>query len=148
MFKQIVEHEEGRTFVNAGPETVGMTAVIDALLDQLQHEVRTPWPGTRFDGFTFRLAMSYLEKERPRVMYLAFDETDDWAHDGRSEQVLATLAQTDRYLETLWTWLQKDKGSRDARISSSPPTTGAGEPRRTRAIMAPRWPARTRRGWR
>jgi hypothetical protein len=109
VFNHIVEHEEGRTFVNAGVETVGFQDGDGRLLDQLQHEVRTPWPGTRFDSVTFRLAMSYLAKERPRVMYLALDETDDWAHDGRYDQVLAALAQTDRYLETLWTWLQKNE---------------------------------------
>lgn len=108
VFNQIVEHEEGSTFVNAGIETAETVLADGALLDQLQHEVRTPWPGIRFDAFTFRLAMAYLQKERPRIMYLALDETDDWAHDGKYEQVLDALAQTDRYLETLWKWLQND----------------------------------------
>jgi hypothetical protein len=50
--------------------------------------------------------MAHLAAARPRVLYLALDETDDWAHDGRYERVLESLARTDRDLEELWTWLQ------------------------------------------
>lgn len=109
IFTYIVEHEEGRTFVNAGVRTLGATEPETQVVDRMQHEVRTPWPGTRFDAFTFRLAMSYLASARPRVLYIAFDETDDWAHDGRYDLVLESLAQTDAFLRELWTWLQNDE---------------------------------------
>ena len=46
-------------------------------------EAKPPWDGIRHDAFTFRLAMHHLATARPRVLYIAFDETDDWAHDGR-----------------------------------------------------------------
>jgi bisphosphoglycerate-independent phosphoglycerate mutase (AlkP superfamily) len=46
------------------------------------------------------------------VVYLAFDETDDWAHDGRYERVLDAFARTDLYLKELWSWLQNDPGYR------------------------------------
>ena len=39
-------------------------------------------------------------------MYIAFDETDDWAHDGRYDRVLDAYARTDGFLEQLWTWIQ------------------------------------------
>ncbi|MGH9369905.1 MAG: alkaline phosphatase family protein, partial [Vicinamibacterales bacterium] len=54
----------------------------------------------------FRLAMEHLRSARPRVLYLALGETDDWAHDGRYDRVLETYARTDAYLKELWTWLQ------------------------------------------
>ena len=63
----------------------------------------TPWDNTRSDAFTFHLAMAHLAAARPRVLYLAFDETDDWAHDGRYERVLDAFARTDGYLKELWT---------------------------------------------
>jgi bisphosphoglycerate-independent phosphoglycerate mutase (AlkP superfamily) len=56
--------------------------------------------------------MRHLATARPRVLYLAFDETDDWAHDGRYDRVLDAYARTDGFLKELWTWLQNDEGYR------------------------------------
>ena len=60
----------------------------------------------RYDSFTFRVAMAHLASSRPRVLYLALGETDDWAHDGRYDRVLEAYARTDGYLAQLWNWLQ------------------------------------------
>jgi hypothetical protein len=106
VFNEIVEHIEGATFVNAGVERLESDEGDVRALNALQAEVTTPWDGTRFDAFTFRVAMHHLATARPRALYIAFDETDDWAHDGRYERVLETFARTDGYLRELWTWLQ------------------------------------------
>jgi hypothetical protein len=106
VFNEIVEHTQGATFVNAGVEHVAAGGSEVSLLNRLQAEAVTPWDGTRFDIFTFRLAMAHLARVRPRVLYLALDETDDWAHDGRYDRVLDALSRTDGYLRELWTWLQ------------------------------------------
>jgi hypothetical protein len=50
--------------------------------------------------------MDYLARERPRVLYIAYGETDDWAHDGRYDRVLDSFSRFDRDLKELWTWLQ------------------------------------------
>ena len=110
---QIVEHTEGATFTNAGVEELTSTDPQVRLLNDLQFDTTTPWDGTRFDALTFRLAMSHLAAARPRVLYLAFAETDDWAHDGRYERVLEALARTDGHLRQLWTWLQSQPEYRD-----------------------------------
>ena len=107
VFNQIVEHTEGATLVNAGVEPLDASNEETRLLNALQQEASTPWDGTRFDVFTFRLAMAHLAAARPRVLYIAFDETDDWAHDGRYDRVLESLARTDGYLAELWSWLQQ-----------------------------------------
>jgi hypothetical protein len=60
----------------------------------------------RHDYYTHRFAMAYLAEHRPRVLYLAYGETDDWAHDGRYDRVLDAYVQSDRYLQQLWEWLQ------------------------------------------
>ena len=108
VFNAIAERERGATFVNAGVEDVDSADVDVVRLNALQREANTPWDGTRFDAFTFRLAMQHLASARPRVLYLAFDETDDWAHDGRYDRLLDAYARTDGYLRTLWTWLQNE----------------------------------------
>jgi len=105
-FNAIAEHTEGATTINAGDEPLNVPGLDNAVLNQLQHEAASPWNGTRLDAFTFRQAMGYLDKARPRVLYIAFDETDDWSHDGRYDRLLAAYERIDGYLRELWTWLQ------------------------------------------
>jgi len=93
--------------------SVSITGEDVRLMNALQGEATTPWEGTRFDAFTFRLAMKYLAVARPRVLYIAFDETDDWAHDGRYDRLLEAYARTDGYLKELWNWLQNQADYRD-----------------------------------
>ncbi len=83
------------------------------MLSRLQLETPTPWDSVRHDVYTFRFAMDHLAAARPRALYLALGETDDWAHDGRYDRVLETYARTDAYLRELWTWLQADPEYRD-----------------------------------
>ena len=78
-------------------EASGTDDPVSRALDRLQLEARTPWDSARHDAFTFHLAMEHLGRARPRVLYIAFDETDDWAHDGRYEAVLDSL-RPDRWL--------------------------------------------------
>ena len=102
-FNAIVEHTEGATFVNAGQEA--LSGSDHQLLNTLQSETSIPWDDMRHDAFTFRVAMAQLASSRPRVLYLALGETDDWAHDGRYDRVLEAYARSDAYLAQLWNWL-------------------------------------------
>ena len=104
-FNAIAEHVEGATFVNAGAEALG-GASDPARMNAWQVEAAPAWDDVRFDVFTFEAAMAHLAAARPRLMYLAFDETDDWAHDGRYDRLLDAYARTDAYLKRLWTWLE------------------------------------------
>jgi hypothetical protein len=106
VFNYIVERAEGATTVDAGPDEPLPQDPQVKDLALLQRETLPPWDNVRSDIFTFRLAMRHFASARPRVVYLAFDETDDWAHDGRYDRLLDAYARTDRYLEQLWTWLQ------------------------------------------
>jgi hypothetical protein len=68
---------------------------------------------SRFDAFTFRLAMAHLETEKPRVLYIAFGETDEWAHQREYQRTLDAAARTDGWLRELWGRLQSDEQYRD-----------------------------------
>jgi hypothetical protein len=106
VFNAIAEHTEGATTVNAGYEPLAIPGEEVALLNTLQDDARAPWNDARLDVFTFRLAMAYLRQARPRVLYLAFNDTDSWAHEGRYDRTLQAYARADQQLEQLWTWLQ------------------------------------------
>ncbi len=111
-FNWIAEHREGTLVVNAGYEAMDGTAAMQQL-SAAQFETLSPWDTVRFDMYTFRLAMAHLASARPRVLYLALGETDDWAHNRRYDRTLQSLARTDAYFRELWTWLQADPEYRD-----------------------------------
>lgn len=106
VFNAIVEHTEGALTVNAGYEPFESPIEEVGRQSRLQFETPTPWDSVRHDAYTFRFAMDHLARHKPRVLYLALGETDDWAHDGRYDRVLETYTRTDDYLKQLWTWLQ------------------------------------------
>lgn len=112
-FHWIASHDDGAVTVNAGYQAFGSPDAGVQALSRAQFEATTPWDGARHDAFTFRFAMDYLQRVRPRVLYIAFDETDDWAHDRKYDRVLDALNRTDGYLRELWTWLQADAEYRD-----------------------------------
>lgn len=108
VFNFITAHREGAIFSNAGyqdvPERWSTSRLLE--LNQLQKEMLTPWKDVRHDAITFWMALEYLKTHRPRLLYLALGETDDWAHDGRYDRVLEIIREFDRYLEILWQTLQ------------------------------------------
>ena len=107
-FNYIAEREEGAITINAGYEDFVHPDPEMKTLSALQHLTPNGFHGARHDIYTFRFGLAHLQTARPRVLYLAFDETDDWAHLKRYDLVLDTLHRTDRQLEQLWAWLQSD----------------------------------------
>jgi hypothetical protein len=106
VFDAIAEHTPGTLTVNAGFEAVDASDPLVRQLSAQQFLTPTPWDSVRHDVYTFRFAMAHLKTAKPRVVYIALGETDDWAHDGRYDRVIETYARTDTFLEELWTWLQ------------------------------------------
>ena len=109
-FNAIAEHVEGATFINAGREAVAGHGLEP--LNAWQLDAAPAWDFVRFDVFTFEVAMAHLAAARPRLLYLSFDETDDWAHDGRYDRLLDAYARTDGYLEKLCAWLESQSDYR------------------------------------
>ena len=112
VFNEIAEHTPGTLTINAGYEAYASKDAAGRELSRMQFETPTAWNSVRHDAYTFGLAMAHLRTEKPRVVYLALGETDDWAHDGRYDRVLETLTRTDKYFEELWTWLQSQSDYR------------------------------------
>ena len=113
VFNAIAEHGEGRLTINAGFERYDSPDPAVRRLSEQQFLTPTPWDSVRHDEYTFAFAMDHLARHRPRVLYLALGETDDWAHDGRYDRVLQAYTRTDGYLKALWTWLQSQPDYRD-----------------------------------
>ena len=111
-FEVIPEHRPGAITINAGFMPFADDDPGIARLNAVQADART-WPEERFDAFTTAFALRYLERERPRLLYVALGDTDEWAHAGRYDFTLDGIALADRFLRELWTWLQAQPDYRD-----------------------------------
>lgn len=60
------------------------------------------------DVFTHYMAMDYLQKKKPRVLYISYGETDEWAHAARYLDYLDAVHQVDKWLSDLWNFVQSD----------------------------------------
>jgi hypothetical protein len=82
-------------------------------LNDLMHQVPNPLGDVRLDAFTFHYAFEYMKKNNPRVLYIAFDETDDFAHGGKYDLYLDAAHYTDAFIKTLWDWCQSSEKYKD-----------------------------------
>lgn len=80
----------------------------EKLINELMYEIPNPLGEVRLDAFTFYYAMEHLKKNKPKVLYISFDETDDFAHGGKYDLYLEAAHYTDRMIAKLWNWLQSD----------------------------------------
>ena len=64
--------------------------------------------GECLDMFTHYGAMEFLRNRKPRVLYIAYGETDEWAHAGQYRSYLDAAHQVDQWLQELWNYLQAD----------------------------------------
>lgn len=110
VFSGIGAHEPGSIFINAGYRPLELAGASARLveLSRMQFELLTPWRGVRHDFITFEMALEYLRTVRPRVLYVALGETDDWAHDRRYDRYLETAHYFDRCLGRLWRALESE----------------------------------------
>lgn len=108
VFHAIGEHRPGSVAINAGFRALEGANLSPRLreLSRMQFELLTPWRSVRHDYVTIEMALEYLKTKRPRVMYVALGETDDWAHDRRYDRVLETATYFDQCLRRLWETLQ------------------------------------------
>jgi hypothetical protein len=115
VFPFIVAHEENGIFCNAGDQPVAHAFATPEMdrVGILQTRALTPWDSARHDVFTFELALDYLRTFQPRLLYIAFDETDDWAHARRYDRVLQSIRLLDDFLKELWQTLQALESHRD-----------------------------------
>lgn len=115
VFEQIGEHQPGSIFANAGYRALEGGGLSPRLreLSQIQFDLLPPWRTVRHDYITLEMALAYLKSARPRVLYIALGETDDWAHDHRYDRVLETAAYFDQALRQIWEALQSMPDYRD-----------------------------------
>ncbi len=115
VFPFIINEKRSGVPVNAGFESAEGFKLSDkeVFLNELQKEIPSPWDEVRLDAFTYHFALEYIKKNEPRLVYIAFGETDDFAHNGNYSAYLKSAHRTDQFIEQLWNWVQSNSYYKD-----------------------------------
>ncbi|UZR99216.1 sulfatase-like hydrolase/transferase [Chondrinema litorale] len=111
VFPYIINEERSGIPVNAGFESATGNDLTDTekLLNKLQAEVPSPWSSVRLDAFTHNYALEYLQKHQPKMLFISYGETDDFAHEGKYDAYLYSAHRTDQFIKELWNWTQSQE---------------------------------------
>ncbi|HEU4574743.1 MAG TPA: alkaline phosphatase family protein [Chitinophagaceae bacterium] len=81
----------------------------EKLINSLLNDSYKPFgTGECLDVFTHYEAMEYLKNKKPKVLYIAYGETDEWAHHGHYRDYLDAAHQVDAWIQDIWNYIQND----------------------------------------
>lgn len=75
-------------------------------INRLREEIPYRWGSVCFDALTFNLALSWIDANAPRAVFVGLGETDEWAHEYDYAKYLDAAHRSDAYLARLWEMLQ------------------------------------------
>jgi arylsulfatase A-like enzyme len=101
-----VERSHLPMFTTMQKSAPGLVSPRIAELEQLMIDIPSPWTGEHYDAFVQRAAVEFIDTHRPRVLYVNYGETDEWAHARRYDHYLEAAQRVDRWIRDLWEKLQ------------------------------------------
>lgn len=105
VFPFIINAPRSGVFVNAGMDKFPAISEGMSMLNTMQQLAPQPI-GVRPDVITYMAARAYLVEKKSRVLYIAFDETDDYAHSGMYHEYLKAAHAEDAMIADLWQLVQ------------------------------------------
>lgn len=128
VFPAIINSERAGFPVNAGfSPAQGKVSAREAFIDQMQQQTPSPWHNVRLDVFTHQYALAAIAEDKPRVLFIAYGETDDFAHDGEFDQYIQAAHRFDGFMRELWARVQSDSRYRDKTVLLITTDHGRGE---------------------
>ncbi|MBC6994344.1 alkaline phosphatase family protein [Neolewinella lacunae] len=110
VFDWIVNEQRSGIPVNSGYNQAEGERITERerFLNTIQDQSPLLWGSVRPDVLTHQFMMEYLRRDHPRVVYISYGETDDFAHDGSYNRYLDAAHNTDKMWRELWDFLQSD----------------------------------------
>lgn len=105
LFPFILNIERSKLTVDCGYSDVNVSINYSAALENAKTSVGERGD-TRADELTFFTAMEYIKIKKPRVVFIGFGETDEYAHKGEYDAYLQKANSIDRMIGELWYWVQ------------------------------------------
>ncbi|SEB95572.1 Sulfatase [Maribacter dokdonensis] len=114
VFPFIINDKRSGIPVNAGyMNAQGDLSGREIFLNEIQRQAPIIWESVRLDVFTHHYAKEYVKKNRPKVVYISYGETDDFAHGGKFDFYMKSLHNTDALIADLWQYVQQDDFYKD-----------------------------------
>lgn len=110
-FDRILNEQRSRFPVVCGKDLCGGDTPDreQKLLNEMKLDSYNPFGEAEYlDVFTHYAAMDYLQKKKPKVIYISYGETDEWAHEGHYKDYLDAAHQVDKWLNDIWNFVQQD----------------------------------------
>jgi hypothetical protein len=76
------------------------------LINDLFRTTTRLWADNAFDALTHQALLEVVRTSSPRVLFVGYGETDEWAHAGRYDLLLQSAKQVDAFIADLWSLMQ------------------------------------------
>ncbi|MWB96535.1 phosphoglyceromutase [Flavobacterium sp. GA093] len=110
-FDRILNEKRSGIPVISAFDQVGGTkpTATEKLLNEMRDDSFKPFHEDEcLDVFTHYQALNELKTNKPKVLYIAYGETDEWAHAGQYRSYLDAANQVDDWLKQIWDFVQND----------------------------------------
>lgn len=114
-FRRIINTERSGIPVHDGWDrgAPARTDSVSTLLQALYRSHTQLWPDVALDAPMHQATLATIARGLPRLLFVGYGETDEWAHSGRYDMYLRSAQQMDRFLAELWDTVQRDPRTRD-----------------------------------
>jgi len=108
VFNAIFNRERAGIFLRAGwePPVTGRLTPAQQQLHMLYRTTSRLWDDNIYDSLMYAAVLDHVRAARPRLLYIGFGETDEWAHSGRYDLYLRAAHQVDQFIRNLWDLMQ------------------------------------------
>jgi hypothetical protein len=106
-YNRILNEEKSKILVVNGFENLPIKNKSADLLNKMLQDSYKPFGEEEcLDVFTNHAAYEYLKTNKPKVLYISYGETDEWAHHGHYRDYLNAANQVDKWIESIWNYIQ------------------------------------------
>lgn len=112
VFPYIINKWRNGIYVNSDVDSLKFDNSNLQLINDIQFLAPRPID-VRPDVLTYFAAREYFKAYQPKILYIAFDETDDMAHAGEYDQYLKSAHAEDAMLQDIWNIIQSDPKYKD-----------------------------------
>ncbi len=115
VFKDIFNEQRSGLVMQAGWDLPGKEKLTprQALLNELYQSTTRFDADDLFNSFLQVPLLDYVKADHPRVLFVGYGETDNWAHQGRYDLVLESAHGFDHFVQQLWEVMQSMPEYRD-----------------------------------
>jgi hypothetical protein len=108
VFANIFHRERSHLDMRIGWETPfpGAATPRQELLNKLYRTLTREFVEMPWDGLLQEVLLDFVAAKKPRLLFLGYGETDEWAHNGRYDLMLQSAHNVDGFIRELWTTMQ------------------------------------------